>query len=399
MLFSIDTIHKGSNYRIKDKEKALVFQNICISSNNTRKMIADSLGLRPITVSKIVKELIEDNLVQEGNLKERSSKGRPEIQLAPNYCRFSAISIYVVSREIKGALVNLNGEILESQSISVPKEADNITIIKELQKILKFLVDKLPEESQLIGIGTSLPGTVNEEKGKWISSARWPKLSNISFTELISEFNVPLSLNRSLDPELEYSLFSNKKYRIGGTLLFHWGYGIGSAFAFEGKVLKSSLGRFGEVGHWQVSPNSGKKCNCGSMGCLETEAALWAVLPEIREVYPDAPEDEPEFTNFIQNNDIGKLEVTKRALGYVSTSLANLYKVFYPDRILLYGSFIEEKSIFNKLEAEFSTKIPEYARSSIKMEAVSGSQGAVSGSVYHLFRDALRPMLRTRGNV
>ena len=85
MLFSIDTIHKGSNYRIKDKEKALVFQNICISSNNTRKMIADSLGLRPITVSKIVKELIEDNLVQEGNLKERSSKGRPEIQLAPNY--------------------------------------------------------------------------------------------------------------------------------------------------------------------------------------------------------------------------------------------------------------------------------------------------------------------------
>ncbi len=161
MLFSINTIHEGSNYRIKDREKALVFHRLCISENNTRKMIGEDLGLRPISVSKIIKELIEDELIFEGDSKERSSKGRPEIQLIPNFCCFSAISIYVVSREIKGALVNLNGEILESQSKLLPKEADNLVIIKEIQSILKYLADKLPEKSQLIGIGTSLPGTVN----------------------------------------------------------------------------------------------------------------------------------------------------------------------------------------------------------------------------------------------
>ena len=399
MLFSIDTIHEDSNYRIKDKEKALVFHKLCISNKNTRKMITENLGLRPITVSKIIKELIEDGLVIEGDSKERSSKGRPEMQLAPNYCRFSAISIYVVSKEIKGKLVNLNGEILESQSVLIPKEVDNIAIIKELQRILKFLVSKLPEKSQLIGIGTSLPGTVNGEKGKWTSSARWPKLSNISFTELISEFNVPLSLNRSLDPELEYLLFNNENFRKGGTLLFHWGYGIGSAFASEGKVLKSSLGRFGEVGHWQVNHNSTKRCSCGSIGCLETEAALWAILPEIRKVYPAAPEDEPEFTRFIQNNDIGNLEVIKKALGYVTMSLANLYKVFYPDRILLLGPFTKNSSIYTKLKSGLLAQIPEYAQPAVELNVVSGFQGAVSGSVYHLFRDALRPLLRTRTNV
>ena len=399
MLFSIDTIHEDSNYRIKDKKKALVFHKLCISKNNTRKMISENLGLRPITVSKIIKELIEDKLILEGDSKERNSKGRPEILLAPNYCLFLAISIYVVSREIKGALVNLNGVILESQSVLIPKEADNIAIIKELQRILKFLVNKLSEKSQLIGIGTSLPGTVNGEKGKWISSARWPQLSNINLTDLISEFNVPLSLNRSLDPELEYLLFNNANYRKGGTLLFHWGYGIGSAFASEGKILKSSLGRFGEVGHWQIKQNSIKNCSCGSMGCLETEAALWAILPEIREFFPDAPEDEPEFTDFIQNNDIGKLEVINRALGYVTISLANLYKVFYPDRILLLGPFAEESLLFNQLKSGFNTLIPDYACSSVELRVVSGFQGAVSGSIYHLFRDALRPVLRTRGNV
>ncbi|MCK5342930.1 MAG: ROK family protein, partial [Candidatus Heimdallarchaeota archaeon] len=311
----------------------------------------------------------------------------------------SAISIYVISCEIKGALVNLNGEILESQSFPVPKEADNPIIIDRIKKILKFLVNKLPEKSQLIGIGTSLPGTVNGEKGRWISSARWPELSNISLTELISEFNVPLSLNRSLDPELEFLLFNNEKYRQGGTLLFHWGYGIGSAFASRGKILKSGIGRFGEVGHWQVIQDSGKQCSCGSIGCLETEAALWAILPEIKEYYPDAPGDEPEFTDFIRNNDIGNLEVIKRALGYVTVSLANLYKVFYPDRILLLGPFVEDSSIYNELKNGLLALIPEYARHSVNLDVVYGFQGAVSGSIYHLFRDALRPLLRTRTNV
>ncbi len=163
--------------------------------------------------------------------------------------------------------------------------------------------------------------------------------------------------------------------------------------------MKSSLGRFGEVGHWKVEQNSNKKCSCGSMGCLETEAALWAILPEIRETYSDAPEDEPEFTRFIRDNDIGDLEVIKRSLGYVTISLTNLYKVFYPDRILLLGPFVNDSTIYQVLEKEFLKKIPEYARSSVDLDVIAESEGAALGSVYHLFRDALRPLLRTRGNV
>ncbi len=399
MLFSIDTIHEGTKYRIKDKEKALVFQKLCISTDNTRKMISDNLGLRPITVSKIIKELLEDKLVLEGDLKERSSKGRPEIKLEPNYSRFSAISIYIVSREIKGVLVALNGETVETYSVFCPKESDNSTIIAGIGKLLDILIAGIPSKSQLIGIGTSLPGTVNTETGKWVSSSRWPGLNNISFTELVSGYGVPLLLSRSLDPELEFLLFTNREYRKGSTVLFHWGYGIGSAFASEGKVIKSNLGRFGEIGHWNVVQNSNKKCSCGSAGCLETEAALWAIISELKEVYPDIPEDEPDFLTFIQSREIGNLPVMKKAVEYVAVSLANLYKVFYPDRILLLGCFTEEALIYNELKRRLLDQIPDYARPSVDLKVVSGFQGAVSGSVYHLFRDALRPLLRTRGNV
>ena len=124
---------------------------------------------------------------------------------------------------------------------------------------------------------------------------------------------------------------------------------------------------------------------------------LIAKIPTVVKVPKE--EDEPDFTDFIRNIDIGNLEVIKRALGYVTMSLANLYKVFYPDRILLLGPFVENSSIYHELKSGFLALIPEYARHSVDLDVVYGFQGAVSGSIYHLFRDALRPFLKTRTNV
>ena len=224
-------------------------------------------------------------------------------------------------------------------------------------------------------------------------------MNNLPLSRALPGYDVPLFLYRSLDPELEYLLFKNSEYRKGGTLLFHWGYGIGSAYSYGGQVLKSTIGRFGEVGHWQVEPESGKRCSCGSYGCLETEAALWAILPEIRKVYPDAPEDEAGFTAFIRTLDITSMNIMKKALGYVSRSLGNLYKIFYPDRIMLLGPFTENPYVLEKLEYAFTIHIPEYARSSIDFNVVRENNGAVLGNVYHLFRKALKPLLETRVNV
>lgn len=399
MLLNIDTIHDGGKYRVKDKEKAKIFQYLCATGTSTRKEITTSLGFRPITVSRIIKELIEDGIVTEGEPKMRRGKGRPEVELFPNYRRLSALSLTVVSGEIRGLLLDLNGAIVSSAFISVSRESSNNGIINTIKGIIVTLLAALPAGSELAGIGASFPGTVNSVEGRWISSSRWPKLINIDLRAALSEYGVPVYLYRSLDPELEYFLFKNKEYRKGGTLLFHWGYGIGSAFSWNGKVLGSSLGRFGEVGHWQVVPGSEKRCTCGSQGCLETEAALWALLPEIRKIYPGAPEDEPEFTAFIRDKDIASLDVIEKALRYVSLSLGNLYKVFYPDRILLLGPFTENRYILDSLKRGFIVHTPEYTRSLINFMVISDSRAASLGSVYHVYRTALKPLLQTRVNV
>lgn len=395
----IDSIHENTHFRIKDQEKARIFHTLYTTGSGTRKALADTLKLRPITVSKVVRELIDDKLINEELTENKTGKGRPEINLNCNHVRLSAITIGVVSREITGSLVNLGGERIASYPVHMPEYSGNEALLLTINKIITSLQNQNPESSELVGISLSLPGTVNTKHGEWVSSSRWPNLKHLLLDSLIVARGLPVFLYRFLDPELEFLLSRNSTYRKGNGLLFHWGYGIGSAASTGGRVLTSSPGRFGEIGHWTIIPGSEKLCRCGAYGCLETEAALWAMLPEIKKIYPDTPEDESEFSVFIRENKIGKPGVFENALNYTSVSLANLCKIFYPDKIFLKGPFFYDETLLESFKDKFFQYLPEYKQSKGLFEVVSGTEGTLYGSVFHLFRDALRPLMKTRGNV
>lgn len=48
------------------------------------------------------------------------------------------------------------------------------------------------------------------------------------------------------------------------------GTGIGGAIASDGELRMGRARRGGEIGHMPVEPLDGRKCGCGSVGCLET---------------------------------------------------------------------------------------------------------------------------------
>lgn len=394
MLSNIEDIHRISKYRIKDREKASVFQYICSQPSPTRKKTAADLKIRPTTVSKSVQELIKDTLVYEGEAINPGKQGRPEICLYPNLDRYSAIAIYVVSLKIKGALINLGEDILTEKTITLTAGADNRVLTREISSLIHHLDLKKPAGSKILGAGISLPGTVNLPTRTWISSARWPSLRNLSFETIEDKSGYKLSVHKYLDTELEFLLIKNPDYRQGGTILFHWGYGIGSAYANMGRILRSTLGRFGEIGHWKMDDPFPRKCTCGLTGCLETKAALWALLPEIRKTYPHTPEDENEFRDFFQESDLELSPLMERAIESIILALTNLYKIFFPDRILIISPFTHCKSILTRLKEGLLNNIPDFARETFSLVNLNeGFQGGIYGSTYPLFRNMLRNAL------
>jgi transcriptional regulator of PTS gene len=392
MLVPIETLFTGLMVRALDRDKARVFAAIGDMEAATRKRLAAHLGIRPTTVSVLVNELVVDGLLAEQQPLAPSRQGRPEIVLNIRPDRFLVLMIHIVSHDIRCALVNLDGMIVRERVAGFDRtEAGNDELITEMADLVDRVAGEAPAGSTILGIGVAVPGIIDPAGRRWIYSARWPRMSELSFDAIAGRTGLPMRVSRNLSLELRTRLMRRPEERHGGVLFVHWGYGIGSAFAWNGTVLESSVGSFGEFGHWTVDPASAVRCHCGETGCLETAASLWALLPEIRKTFPDAPADEYAFEAFLSERKLASLPAVENAVDTFALALANLHKAFYAERIVLTGPFAAEPEILTRLNRVFDRHMPAYARDKYRMYvARRGPTDVIHGCSTPFFEEVLR---------
>lgn len=209
---------------------------------------------------------------------------------------------------------------------------------------------------------------------------------------------VPIHVRRNLETVLSYQLTTHPKYRQGGTGLFHWGYGIGFAYAHDGRLIESDFGRFGDVGHTRVYPDSNKLCRCGARGCLEADAALWALLPALHQTEPALADESYEFSSLLKGEWVLNLPEVQHALEAVKLSLVNTLRMFHPNRILMIGPFMENHVIASQVTRHLEDSLPPYVdphdfQTTVVSDAFAG---CLYANAYPFFTSALRSMLSAR---
>lgn len=395
LLSSINTVHEGTLHRVKDREKAALFHAICTGRSLTRQLLSRRLGIRPSSVSEAVQELLDDGLVAERSPGIRKQSGRPRLVLAPRPDRLQAISLYVDARKLKAVLLNMDEEPTAEESRTVPARAGNREIFSAIRELLERLPERMQRGSTLVGANLALVGTVNPRTRVWVRAARWPRLADLDLSTLEKQVGLRVMLRRTNDAELEYQLQSAPREFGQCALLLHWGFGIGSAVSFHGETLTSSLGRFGEIGHVRLDPESSARCLCGSRGCLETTAALWALLPALRRSLTTLPADEPGLAPLLAESRILALPQIRHALVSVRDALLVLYQIFHPDTVLLSGPFTENPAIFHRIADGFRRLLPSYASGAVSVLLVpAGMPGCRRGGANPLFRQALGRILK-----
>ena len=194
-----------------------------------------------------------------------------------------AIAVFCVSTEMQAVLIDSFEHVICSASTEIPSLADNSDFEQCIVRLVGSLLsaNPCPPESRILGISFSVPGIVDSARRTWVFSARWPKMRNLGLAQLGARLGIEVSIRRQLDVRLNYEMVRKPELRSGNTLLFYWGYGIGGAFASQGEIVSSQTGVFCQIGHIAIDPDSVKPFLCGRLGCLETEAAYWALQPEI----------------------------------------------------------------------------------------------------------------------
>lgn len=126
----------------------------------------------------------------------------------------------------------------------------------------------------LLGIGVGTPGVVARD-GRVIeaSNLAWHDLD--LGVELTQRFEQPVSIAN--DAAMAALAEFRRHPEDRNLILVKLGRGIGAGLVLNGSLYRGQHSAAGEIGHVRVT-DDGAMCSCGHGGCLETVAAVPAIL-------------------------------------------------------------------------------------------------------------------------
>ena len=337
-----------------DTARVRVYHAIAAGSAVSRKALADRLGMRPSTVSDVSRDLIEEGLVSEDKERNTGRKGPPEYRLRAEFDRIVGIGVYVSSHSLVGLAGNIAGETVASAREDIPIDSDTDRWLACLERLVGFIRERMPGMSIIGGTALCLPGSSEHRRKEWVLTTRWPRIPFVSTRRFTEVLDMQTETYRLLDAKLESLLQTHPSYSDETIVLLHWGYGIGVAVAQEGRVLTSPRGGFGEIGHWPISRGNPRKlCRCGSHSCLEIDCALWsieeALFPGSSSIDEEGWYAHLEAIDRAVRTNHEKRRVLDRAVERLAIATAQLFTLFNPDRILLYGPPAHLDSVLDRL--------------------------------------------------
>lgn len=335
-----------------ERDRARVMMAVLDGAAASRPQLVEQLGLRSTTVSHLVGELVTRRLLLEAS-GEKLGRGRPAATLLANPRGLGVSVLHVASRSVVGVLVDMAGRVLERHATPVGPEADNATMAAVLAELAGRLRAAVPRGMTHAGTSVAVSGIADLRGGRWLVSSRWPGVAGLDINAALEPVAPPVLVVRHLEAELRARLLAEPERQPGGSLLLHWGWGIGLAYALDGQTFNAAGGPFGEIGHWRFNALAGRRCGCGNTGCLETGAALWSLLPELQGHWPDLVEDEATLATQLRDRDLVALPAMTVAAELVARTLANLCRLLFPQRVMVSGPLASNAAYWAQFDALF----------------------------------------------
>lgn len=319
--------------KIKEVNRKKIIKLLLEKDEITKLDISRSLDISVTTVSTNIAELKNEGIVSDVRSLE-STGGRKAMALKINEnCRF-ALGIALTPRHIKLSLINLKKEIIEDVRVKHKNESiENIVDITK-ENINKILNDNNISIDKLLGIGISIPGTVDSEEGI-IKKCYLLGAENYNLKKCFEEFDIPIYIDNEANLSAYYE-FLNKNDVLNNLLYVSITDGLGLGIIIDGKIYRGSNNAAGEMGHIKISIG-GNKCKCGSEGCLEAYTSKNKLIENFNELSNEKIDNIEDFINLFEQGNENTKEVLNNYFNILGVGIANLTMLLDPRSIVLGG--------------------------------------------------------------
>lgn len=369
----------------------------------TKAELADLTGLKMTTLSRMIDELLAQELIAQTGLAE-SNGGRPPVLYQVNPASGFLIGIDLSRTRSSVGLFDLAYRPLELAAFEMTKEHTPQRFLSLVtEKISLWLQTHDIPLDRLLGIGVGSVGPLDRQNGTILEPDAFPAdgWKHVPLTQLLREtFNVPVMLENgantaALAEYLSAGMFPhNLLYCVNGA-------GLRCSVISNGKILLNQTGDVNSFGHMIIAAG-GRECQCGNKGCLHRYVSASALVREAAErLRAGRPSrltaslaEEPDSIT-IQDilaasraGDRLAKELLQESAYYFGIGLANMINLVHPKQVIVSGTLVDLADDYYKKTQEIAEQYI-YGNLKGKVAISKGllrSQAAVTGAVMLMFQ-------------
>ena len=327
---------KANNSVSMRENNRLVILNHIRKNPISRADLARETGLTRAAVTIITDSLVEEGIIQIGEV-VKSESGRRPTMLCLNPNAYVSVGIDISRDGCAVVFTDFSGNKLLDSKFAFGESADDT--VKEVCSYISSELEMCGYASKALGVCICSPGPIDFARGVILTPSRLELFHNFDIVASVSSYlNLPVYL------EKDTNVLAIAEKNLGDfdkdMMLLIADHGIGCSIIKGGRIFSGRDGMGCEIGHTTVDIN-GDVCACGNIGCAELYASIPAIVKKM---------GAKSWTDLIESAKGGDpssseaLMYQSKILSILCVNAANLFEV---ENIVLGGELVEADFIVN----------------------------------------------------
>ncbi|MBO0517523.1 ROK family transcriptional regulator, partial [Streptomyces beijiangensis] len=263
--------------------RAEVLQRLYFEGPLSRQELGSATGLSSGSISNVVTELAGDGLLEEAGVVD-SDGGRPRtlLRVAPGSGHL--IGIDVGETRVRVELFDLAlTELARTERPLVHHGYDVDRIVSHIRDaVAEVLREADVTADQLIGVGVGVPGIIDRTSADGVvvhgQTVGWDAVPLESMLRESAELpvHVPFFIDNGAKTLGQAEMWFGGGRGASDAVIVLFGSGVSASIVVDGALYGGADSRAVEWGHTTVRVR-GRRCRCGSPGCLEAYVGAEAI--------------------------------------------------------------------------------------------------------------------------
>ena len=236
--------------------RRVIIEAVRLHGELTRAELARLTALTPQTVSNIVAELEQMDILTSHQPRRASGRGQPAVPVSLNPASAWSIGIHLDHQTLIVVLVDLTGEVHFRRLILVQKPQPGATFARLAEVLDEIRALPALDWSRVVGMGVVMPGPFGVEG---ISSTGPTTLNGWEGVDVAAELwrlsGLPVTLENDATVAAIGERFHGVARQLNSFVYLYIGTGLGAGIFTDGHVYTGHAHNAGEVGHIVVAPD------------------------------------------------------------------------------------------------------------------------------------------------